>query len=247
MLKRFLFKQLWRLWLGLLVGLLGPMPEGLAGGVGSPSSILKKGQWAFGASSSSVVERNVENSSGGSNAVAFGGNHFRGYGLTDRLSLYGSLGATRLKITDSPTKIDNSTEHSFSGAIMVSGQLKGRLWQRPEQDLVWDGSVRFLDLRSRHEGANEGDWLEWQFATTVAKRFGDLTPYAGFKLSLLDFDYTLRKAGALVEEATYEEDGVLGLVLGTDFAFGASKEFVLNVEGTFLNGVEIDVAVNYSF
>lgn len=231
----------------LAVSLCWAPGELRADGVGSPAGILKKGQWSFGADGGTLLERDIEDGTNTGQATAIQVGHSRGYGLTDSLSAYVKIGAARLKVKDSSVTISGSNEHSFGGALLISGQLRGRFWRQAERDVEWDGSVGLTHIRSRHDGKSQGDWNEWQFATSVAKGFGGFTPYAGLKLSFIDFDYTLRSDQEVVAAGTYAPDGVVGTFIGADFTMGPSENVVMNIEASYLDGAAVDLALTYTF
>lgn len=220
--------------------------EGAAEAIGSPASILKRGQWAMGLGGGTLWERGLE---GGADVTLHQGGHARGYGLTDWLSIYGKIGGAYLEVDDASIKKTNdpSSTHSFGAALLVNVQLKGRLWENAAKTWEWDWSVQYVDIRARHRDGNDGRWHEWQFGTGVAKSFGRLKPYAGVKVSLVDFDYLIRQNGNLLQEGTYKEDGRVGAFLGTDIYFGESEQVILNVETSYTNGAELNVAITYTF
>jgi hypothetical protein len=238
--------QLLRLYAPVVVLLVYPLCDLAAEPVGSPASILKKGQWAMGLGGGAVLDRELD---GSAKALVYHGGHFRGYGLTDRLSLYGKLGLAYLEVDDASIKKtkSSSTQNSFGRNLLSSVQLKGRLWQNAKKTWEWDGSLQYVDIRARHKGKNEARWHEWQFATSVAKSFGRVKPYAGAKYSMLNVKYRVRENASLIKQDTYEEDNPLGFFLGTDCYFGEHEDVIVNVETAFVDGVEITLAVLYVF
>lgn len=233
---------------GLLLGL-----GGLGGGawlraepVGSPSSVLKKGQWSMGLNGGAVGDRAME---GQAEARLYHLGHSRGYGLTDWLSVYGKIGWAHVEIDD-PTIIkvnDVSAKNGFGENLLVSVQLKGRIWRHAPSGLEWDGSVQYVDIRRRHKNKNELRWHEWQAATSVAKAFGRLKPYLGVKASLVDIAYKVRQSGALLRQDRYQQDQPFGVFVGSDVSFGEGEAVTLNVEGAYQDGVEVSMALSYVF
>ena len=212
--------------------------------VGSPSRILKKGTWSFGLGAGTLAGRELGTDV---TAVVYQVGHFRGYGLTDWLSVYGKLGVAYLQVDDpSIKKKDLSTEHRFGANLLSSVQLKGRLFENRKRDFAWDGSLQYIDIRKGHKGKNEGRWHEWQFATSVAKSFGRLKPYLGVKASMTDFSFKVKEDGKLIQQGTYQENGA-GPFFGTDVYFGRYEDVVLNIETSYLNGAEVDMSLSYSF
>lgn len=214
--------------------------------VGSPAGILKKGRWVMGLGGGGLFGRDMK---GDAKVTLSQGGHFRGYGLTDWLSIYGKLGLAFLEVDDASIlkTLDPGTTNRFGLNVLSSVQLKARLWQNATQDLEWDGSVRYVDIRARHKGKNELRWHEWQLATSVAKGFGRFTPYAGVSYSIVDITYRVRENGKLLKQGTYDQDQPLDIFLGMDYAFGASEDVFVNVEVSFLNGGEVTAAVQYLF
>ena len=225
----------------LVMGLLlCGMPEAHADDSGSPSSILRKGEWAFGLDFAALVDRGLQ-FEGDVKGHIFKAGHYRGYGLTDWLSIYGRLGAGYLEVKD-----DVAT-NSFGAAFLFSTQLKARFWQNASKDMEWDGSIQYVHLRSRHRGDNEGEWNEGQFATSVAKAFGRVKPYVGIKLAVIDFDFTLRKNSEITKQGTYKHDGFVGPFIGTDVYFGRTEDVILTLESAYVDGADVNIALTHRF
>ena len=234
-----------RLLFAILLLALGQAPPLHAEAVGSPASILKKGKWVMGLGGG-FLERNLK---GDAKAKVSQGGHFRGYGLTDWLSVYGKIGLGYLSVDD-PSIVktgDVLTTNDFDSNVLSSVQVKGKLFEHKKTGVEWDGSVQYVDLRKRHKGENEGRWHQWQLATGVAKSLGRLKPYAGVQYSIVDFTYRVREQGALLRQGTYEEEGHTGFFFGTDYTFGRSEDVILNIETSYLDGAEVNVALAYTF
>ena len=214
--------------------------------VGSPASILRKGKWAFGLGGSALPAKDLR---GDATAMVYQLGHFRGYGLTDRLSIYGKIGVAYLQVDDSSIKKRNtsSTTNRFDANVLSSVQLKGRIFESRNKNWEWDGSLQYVDIRARRRDKNVGRWHEWQFATSVAKSFNRLKPYLGLKYDTVKFHYKVRENGELLQQGTYKENQPIGLFLGTDVYFGQFEDVIVNVEGSYLNGTEVSVAVSYTF
>lgn len=214
--------------------------------IGSPASILKKGKWTFGLGGSALPDRDLK---GDATATVYQFGHFRGYGLTDRLSIYGKIGVAYLEIEDSSIKkrTSASATNQFDANVLSSVQLKGRLFESRNKSWEWDGSLQYIDIRKRHRGKNEGRWHEWQFATSVAKSFNRLKPYLGLKYNTVNFQFKVRENNELLQQGTYKENQPIGLFMGTDVYFGRYEDVIVNVEGSYLNGTEVSVAVAYTF
>jgi len=231
--------------IGVMMVLWGSCPVD-AEPVGSPASILKKGKWFMGAGTSLLAKRNLK---GNTEAAAYQGGHVRGYGLTDRLSLYGKLGLAHFEVDDGSIKKKNdlSTTNGF-GLNVVSGvQIKSRFFESRSKRWEWDGSVQYLDMRARHKGKNEARWHEWQLATSVAASVHRLKPYVGVKYSVIDVFYRIREDGQQLAQGRYKEDQPVGLFLGTDWALGRYEDVILNVESAFVDGAEVAVTIAYTF
>lgn len=230
----------------ILLLALGQAPPLHAEAVGSPASVLKKGKWAMGLGGGVTPERSLK---GSAEARVYQAGHFRGYGLTDWLSLYGKIGLASIEVDD-PAIVktsDPSSKNDFGLNILSSLQLKGKLFEHKRTGWEWDGSIQYVDMRRRHKGKNEGRWHQWQFATSVAKPLGRLTPYAGVQYSIVDFTYRVRENGNLVRQDKYEEDSPVGAFFGTDWSFGQSEDVVLNVETSYHDGAEVNVGIAYLF
>lgn len=215
-------------------------------GMGSPAGIVKKGKWVMGLSGGGVSGREF---TGSAEATTYGIGHYRGYGLTDWLTFYAKIGGAYVEIDDpSIIKVnDVSTLNRFGTNILSSAQLKARFWQRPHWGLEWDGALRYTDIRAKHRDKNEVRWHQWQLATSVAKSMGKLTPYIGVSYAKLDVKYRVRQNGRLLKQGNYEEDQPVDLFFGTDYILGEAEDASLNVECSFLNGGEVNVAVQYLF
>ena len=231
--------------LSLLSAFMLAHPGGVwAESVGSPSSILKKGKWSFGVGGGALAGRDVGTDV---TAAVYQVGHFRGYGLTDWLSIYGKIGVAYLQVDDpSIKKKDGSTEHRFDANVLSSVQLKGKLFENRKRDFEWDGSLQYVDIRGRHRDKNTARWHEWQFATSLAKGFGRLKPYLGVKYSMTSLPYKVKQDGVLLGQGRYHM-AAAGPFLGTDYSFGRYEDVVLIIETSYLSGAEVDVALSYSF
>jgi hypothetical protein len=229
-----------------VLGCVTDVAEVSAEAVGSPASILKKGQWAMGLGGGGLLSRALK---GGAETTLYQLGHFRGYGLTDRLSLYGKVGGAYLEVDDASIKKvnDPSSIHRFGAAVLLAAQLKGKIWQHPKTGWEWDGSVQYVDIRARHSGDNDGSWHEWQLGTSLAKAIGRFKPYAGVKLSLVDFDFKIRQNAALLQQGSYEPEGVVEPFFGTDVYLGELEDTVMNVEFSYTDGAELTVAIVSTF
>lgn len=230
----------------ILLLALGQAPPLYAEAVGSPASILKKGKWAMGLGTGVIPKRNLK---GNADALVYQFGHFRGYGLTDWLSVYGKIGLAYIAVDD-PSIVKTgspSATNRFGFNVLSSVQVKGKLFEHERTGLEWDGSVQYVDMRKRHKGGNEGRWHQYQFATSVAKSLGSLKPYAGVQYSLVDFTYRVRENGTLLRQDKYEEDSPVGCFFGTDWYFGRSEDVILNIETSYLDGAEVNVSIAYTF
>ena len=228
--------------LGLAACFLVQAPPSHADPVGSPASILRKRQWAFGVTTGGVLGRGATGA-GDPHQHLYRAEHFRGYGLTDWLSLYAKVGWAYLRVTD-----DTATNDAvdFGSNLLLGAQLKSRLWQNAKRTWEWNGSAQYLWVGAPHRrGKNQGQWQEWQVATTTARSFGRLKPYVGLKCSLVNFDFKIRKSGEVIQSGTYKQDAWLGPVLGTDYLVG--EDVVVNVESAYIDGAEVTASVAHVF
>ena len=102
-------------------------------------------------------------------------------------------------------------------------------------------------IRARHRSDNDGTWQDWVAASSVARSFGRLTPYAGVKCTFLNFKYKIRQNGTVFQQGTYKDDGHVGVLFGTDYVFGRQEDVALNVESAYVNGAEITATLHYTF
>lgn len=225
----------------LIAGACGRSSPAFGEAVGSPTH-LEKGQWDMELRGSGVHERDMKS---GAVVSVYGVGHRRGYGLTDRLSLYGNIGVAHLRITDGT--FPKGVGEDFGPDLLVDMQVKGILWQNARKDWTWDGSAQYVYVGAPHKRkGNKATWKEWQLATCLAKSFGPLKPYAGVKASLVSVRY--RAHGDLVSaEGTYKPDGVVGPVFGLDWLFGENQDDLLNVELSYIAGPDIAVTVTKRF
>lgn len=206
--------------------------------VGSPAKLLKKGQSLFGLRGGGM-QRNMQDAA---DATEFHGGYVRGYGLTDRFSLFGFIGGGYISAGDA------TVTNSFGGNLGAGAQLKTLLWESARRAWSWDASVQYLFLGKPQSGEkNQARWNEWQFATSVARSFDRLQPYAGVKVSLVTLDYKLRKDGVTVQQGTYKPKNIAGPFLGLDWCVGEERNTFLTLEGSYLNGAEITFAVAKRF
>lgn len=214
--------------------------------VGSPASLLKKGQWDFALEGGYISKRPMKSSGNTDYEVSIShGYHSRSFGLTERLIITGRAGGTYGYIYDRTTA-GVETKTSLSGGLGLGLQFKGIIFEKKDIGFEWDGSAQFLYMRSHHKrsGKANSDWYEWQVATCVAKTvFGRFKPYAGVKFSTVDLDYDDGKGNKI----SYDEDGNIGPFIGTDIYLGQDKDIVINLEGTFLLGNEFYGGIRYRF
>ena len=212
-----------------------------AASVGSPTGILRKGQWVMGLKAGGA-SRDVTKSDLHAKAELVGGTHFRGYGLTDWLSIYAGIGAAYLRVKG------NSATDSFDANVALNGQVKGRLWESERYGWEWDASAQYLYLGAPHRKKNnQGHWSEWQLASSVAKSLGPVTPYAGIKFSFVDLAFKVRKDNRITQQGTYKQDNIVSPFVGLDWYVGAAENLIVNVESSFLGGAEVDLSVAYRF
>ena len=213
--------------------------DGLAEPVGSPSGILRKGQWLLGLGSGGVFGRTVKATAGGTSTdeSVYNIEHVRGYGLTDWLSLYGKIGWAYMAVSDA------GVQNSFGSNLLLGGQVKARIWHHPRWNCEWDGSLQYLWIGAPHQrGRNQGLWQEYQLATSVAKSFGRFTPYIGAKASLANFSYKLRKNGKITTIGQYKPRSTVGPFVGADYVVG--EDLIVNIESAYINGSELTVTVS---
>jgi hypothetical protein len=226
--------------------LLCRVPFSFAESVGSPASILKKGQWVMGLAGGGTKGREMN---GEAETHITHGGHYRGYGLSDRVSVYLKLGAAFIEIDDPAIKKTNDLDprNSFGTNFMTGLALKTKLFESVAHRWEWDGSLHYLDLRQRHKSKNELRWHEWQFATSVAKEIGRVKPYIGIKYAVVNALYRVRQDGKPLKDGRYKEKTRVGLFVGTDCYLGESEDVILNIESAYQDGPEVTVSLAYTF
>jgi len=214
--------------------------------VGSPASLLKKGQWDFAVEGGGYLSARPMESSGSPDyeVSLWYGYHSRSYGLTDRLTITGKVGGSYGYIYDETTP-GAQIKTSLSGGLVLGAQLKGTILENKALGLEWDGSGQFLYMQSHHKrsGKANSDWYEWQVSTCVAKEIGRFKPYAGVKFSTVTLDHDDGKGNT----TSYEEDGAFGAFVGTDIYLGQDRDIIIMLEGGFLPGIEGYTGIKYKF
>ncbi len=208
----------------------------------SPSNIVEKGRWVLGLGGGGLWKRTMK---GGAKVSVYEGLHTRGYGLTNRVSLYGKIGGAYVG-NDDPS-IATNVKSDFGANLVLGGQLNARLWKAAKSGWEWDGSVGYLYMGSPHKrNGNQVNWNEWQCATSIAKSLGRFTPYAGIKLSVLHIDYQLR-TDRVTTHGRYQPKGIVGPLFGIDWSFGGEQATVLNLEGSYVGGAEVGLVLTKQF
>lgn len=215
-------------------------PHVFAEPVGSPASILKKKQWVFGLSGSGLFGRGMQ---GDNDVHIYSFGHYRGYGITDRVSAYLKLGAGWMSVADAISGQDQS----LGTNIMASGQVKTRLWQDKREKWQWDGSLQYVYIHARHKDDNQGRWTEWQGSTTVGRNIGRFTPYLGMKVSMANLKYLYRTGSRITRQGKFKSENYVGPIFGTDIRLGQGEVVTFNIETAYVNGPELDLAVAYTF
>jgi len=236
----------WRVALVGLVLAMGHAADATAEPVGSPASILKKGKWIFGLITGGFPARKLD---GGADTRLFQIAHYRGYGLTDWLSLYGKLGVAYMSLDDPlVVKEGGSTLHQLGANLLSGGQVKVRILKSQKYQWEWDGSIQYTDVRLRsRRGRNEVRFHDWQFATSLAKSLGKLKPYVGIKYSSVDSLFRIHQEGVLRKQVEHHSENPLGFFVGTDVYLGQYEDVVINVESGYVDGAEVAVAVAHYF
>jgi len=214
--------------------------------VGSPASLLEKGQWDFAIEGGYISRRPMETSGNADyEASIIHGYHSRSYGLTDRLMITGRVGGTHGYIYDETVTAGTNEKTSLSGGLGLGLQLKGIIFQNKDTGLEWDAGGQYLYMRSHHKdsGKANADWYEWQFSTCLVKAIGRFKPYAGVKFSIVDLDHDDGQGN----KTSYDGDGSVGPFIGTDICFGEDRDVVIYLEGAFLIGNEFYGGIKYKF
>ena len=124
--------------IALLVG--APALPLYGAAVGSPAGRLEKGQWMFGADADGWGRKLIL---GGEtqDAVVATGSHFRGYGLTEWLSVFARIGGAYMRVKDPGVTTRDATD-SFGGNVLLGAGMKARLWHAPRHQLEWDAAAQ---------------------------------------------------------------------------------------------------------
>ncbi len=216
--------------------------DAYAGPSGSPSNILEKGQWEMGVAGGGLWKRAMKN---GAKVSVYEGAHTRGYGLTHRVTFYGTIGGAYIG-NDDPS-IATDVKSSFGANLVLGGQLNANLWKTATGSWEWDGSFGYLYMGAPHKRkGNQASWNEWQCATSIATSLGNFKPYAGIKLSVLRVDYQLRTA-TVTTHGRYQPKDIVGPLFGIDWSFGEEKTTVLNLEGSYIGGAEVNLVLTEKF
>ena len=209
---------------------------------GSPSRILEKGQWGMGIGGGGLWKRVMK---GGAKVSVYEGSTTRGFGLMDRVSLYGKIGGAYVG-NDDPS-IPTNVSNSFGTNLVLGGQMNANLWKTAKRSWEWDGSVGYLYMGAPHKRkGNQVNWSEWQFSTSIAKSLGNFKPYAGVKLSLPSISYQLR-TDKVTTHGRYQPKSIVGPLLGIDWSFGEDQTTVLNLEGSYIGGAEVNLTLTKKF
>lgn len=215
--------------------------------VGSPASLLKKGQWDFAIEGGYSYRRPMaaDKDTNDYEVSLWNGWHSRSYGLTDRITIKGQVGGAYGYIYNDLTTTTTTPKTSLSGGLLLGLQTKGILYQDASSGLEWDGSGQFLYICSHHKksGKANADWYEWQMSTCLAKKFGIFKPYAGIKFSTVTLDHDDGKGNT----TSYNEEKSIGPFLGTDIYFGTEEDIVLNLELSGISASEFYGGIHYRF
>ncbi len=230
---------------GLLAGLLFLCQASFLSGeaAGSPSELLKKGQWMLGLDVDSTVARELKTGGTSSKAYMLCAGHSRGYGLTDWLSVFGTIGAGYVSVKD------NLGQHGFNTNLLASGQLKLRLWQSRGHGWEWDASSQYayVGLPHRHS-ANDIVWHEWQGATSLSRTWDRWAPYLGVKYDTVHADVKLRQNGELLTQSgSYHSTLDVGPFLGFDWWIGEEHDTAFNLEVSAVGGAEMTCSLRKRF
>ena len=211
--------------------------------VGSPASLLKEGQWVFGLNSG-VLQRKI--GSRHAKATFFEGGHFRGYGFSDRLSLFVEVGGGGSTFKD-PNFTGPGNSDKFGGNVLLSLQVKRKLWENAGRDWEWDGSLQYTFIGTPHkQRRNQGLWYDGQMATSIAKSFGRCKPYLGVKVPFDTFQFR-RHLPSGTQTGQERWQAAVGPFLGTDVYFGENQSIVVNLETAYVKGPEVNLSLGYRF
>lgn len=213
--------------------------------VGSPASLLEKGQWDFALEGAHLSRRTMKTTSNSNYEVSIShGYHSRSFGLTERLLIKAKVGGTYGYLYDGAASGEDA-KTSLSGGLGWGLQLQGIIFENKDLGVEWDGSTQFLHMRSHHKrsGKANSDWYEWQVSSSVAKAIGRFKPYGGIKFSTVNLEHDDGEGN----KTSYDEDESIGPFIGTDIYLGDDRDIVINLEAGFLIGNEFSGQVKYRF
>jgi hypothetical protein len=215
---------------------------------GTLSSTLKKGQWMMSLEGYGALDRDLKYSGGTVDAIYWGIYHGRGYGLTDRISIFGKVGYHDLDVDPNPFK---NKEESLKGGMAGGLYLKGVIFKDPESLFEVGVGGGYLYCSAHHDNGPKYDWREWQIGGYASKEFGRFTPYVGLKYSDLDSKLKFKEKpgegdvrGGSIE---VESDDKIGAFVGVNVFLSQDKDVYLNCEVNFISSLEIGAGLYYKF
>jgi len=196
-----------------------------------------------------VFDRNIKDQDGDTELRLFGGK--AGFVFQDKFTAYTVLGSADFEeeFTDSGNKWKFESDAAFAWAVGGTAILYeteiGSI-ENTTLRLGIDGRFRDTNLEIGEITLNgtvykpsdlgvsnlEIDVSEWQIAGETSLQWKNFSPYAGIKYSDVTGDLRATAGGVTISEDLEGDDNV-GVFVGLDVL--VVKEFVLNVEGRFID------------
>lgn len=216
---------------------------------GTLTTTLKKGQWMMsveGYNAYGIAKRDLEYSNGTTEGNYWGVFHGRGYGLTDRINIFGKIGCHTLKVDPNPFKKE---EESLKGGMTGGLYLKGALLKEPQSWCELGLGGGFLYCSAHHDNGPKYDWREWQIGSYVSKEFGRFSPYCGLKYSDLNSTIKFKQKEEDLSSGSIkvESNDKVGAFCGANIYLNKDKDVYLNCEVNFISSLEIGTGLYYKF
>lgn len=221
--------------------------QACADSFGTMTTTLEKGQWMMSIEGYGAIDRDLEYADGKVDSNYWGIYHGRGYGLTDKISIFAKIGYYDLNEVD-PNPFKNIAE-DLKGGMAGGIYLKGALLKEPENffELGVGGSLFYCSAHS--DNGPKYDWREWQIGGYAQKKFGKFVPYAGIKYADLDstLKFKQKEEDASAGSIDVESDDKIGLFAGTNFYLNQDEDVYLNCEVNLISSLEIGAGLYYKF
>ena len=161
------------------------------------------------------------------------------YGITDWLSidLKGGVG----NITQNPNAGDAINYPTFVGG---GYGFRLRLYEDEANKAVFGFQHISIHPYSvdLSNGANKAVLDDWQLSFLGSHKFKNVTPYAGFRWSRMDYIHWIKPDRNRIKS---DLDKSFGVITGMDWFL--TEKIWVNVEGNFVDAQAVSASVNYKF